>query len=354
MDRFHFPTHQAQRPVQFYHSLPKVDLHRHLEGSLRFETVRELARAHGMDLPATQELRGMVQIQEDEPLNFQNFLSKFSTLRLFYRSPEIIGRITREAIADAAADNVRYLELRFTPAALSKAQGFPLAQVMDWVIEGAHQAEKEFGVITRLIASVNRHESLPLAAQVSYLAAERQGDGIVGLDLAGDEVGYPAGPFAKIFRSAQQKGLHITVHAGEWSTGENITQAIEDLGAERIGHGARVLESSRAIDLARERGIAFESCVTSNYQSGVVAEVSAHPLPLMLAEGLNVTINTDDPSISQIDLSNEYRLVCEEFGLALNELRQRVLSAARAAFLPEEERQRLVDAIGKEFPTDFP
>jgi adenosine deaminase len=225
---------------------------------------------------------------------------------------------------------------------------------MDWVIEGAHQAEKEFGVITRLIASVNRHESLPLAAQVSYLAAERQGDGIVGLDLAGDEVGYPAGPFAKIFRSAQQKGLHITVHAGEWSTGENITQAIEDLGAERIGHGARVLESSRAIDLARERGIAFESCVTSNYQSGVVAEVSAHPLPLMLAEGLNVTINTDDPSISQIDLSNEYRLVCEEFGLALNELRQRVLSAARAAFLPEEERQRLVDAIGKEFPTDFP
>jgi adenosine deaminase len=354
MDRLNLPTYQARRSVEFYHSLPKVELHRHLEGSLRFETVRELARAHGMDLPATQELRGMVQIQEDEPLNFQNFLSKFSTLRLFYRSPEIIGRITREAIADAASDNVRYLELRFTPAALSKAQGFPLAQVMDWVIEGARQAEIEFGVITRLIASVNRHEGLPLAAQVSYLAAERQGGGIVGLDLAGDEMGYPAGPFAKIFRSAQQKGLHITVHAGEWSTGENITQAIEELGAERIGHGARVLESSRAIDLALERGTAFESCVTSNYQSGVVADVSAHPLPLMLSEGLNVTINTDDPSISQIDLSNEYRLVCEEFGLTLFELRQRVLSAARAAFLSDEERQRLVDAIAQEFPSEPP
>jgi len=112
---------------------PKVDLHRHLEGSLRFETVRELAREHSLDLPQTGKLRKLVQVQENEPMTFENFLSKFANLRLIYRSPEIITRITQEVIEDAAADNIRYMELRFTPIALSRAQGFPLPDVMDWV-----------------------------------------------------------------------------------------------------------------------------------------------------------------------------------------------------------------------------
>lgn len=338
----------------FYRSLPKVDLHRHLEGSLRFETVRELARGHGMDLPGTGELRSLVQVQETESYTFQNFLSKFNTLRLMYRSPEIIRRITWEAVADAAADNVRYLELRFTPAALSKAQGFPLAQVMDWVIAGVRQAEVEFKVTTRLIASINRHEGLPLAAQVATLALERLGQGIVGLDLAGDEVQFSAGPFARVFEWARRAGLHVTVHAGEWCSGENVAQAIDQLGAERIGHGVRVLESPEALALARERGTVFEVCLTSNYQSGVVPAVSVHPLPRMLAQSLNVTLNSDDPGISQIDLSHEYRLACETLGLGLATLRQRVLAAAQAAFLPEEERNALVTRLSGDFPTTYP
>jgi adenosine deaminase len=336
--------------LQFYRSLPKVDLHRHLEGSLRFDTVRELARAHGMGLPGTTELRGLVQVQEDEGYTFTNFLSKFSTLRMFYRSPEIIGRITREAIADAAADGVRYLELRFTPAALSKAQGFPLAQVIDWVIESARRAEKEFGVMTRLIASVNRHESLPLASQVASLAAERREAGIVGLDLAGDESCCPAAPFAKIFDFARAQGMRITVHAGEWSAGDSVAEAIECLGAERVGHGIRALESQRALELARERGTVFEVCMTSNFQSGVIRDLADHPVPKMLARGLNVTINTDDPGISQIDLSHEYRLAAETFGLGLAGLRERVLAAAQAAFLPEGQRRMLVAYFEKNFP----
>jgi adenosine deaminase len=338
------------RPVEFYQSLPKVELHRHLEGSLRFETVRELARSHGLDLPPTAQLRTMVQVHENEPLTFENFLSKFSTLRLFYRSPEIIARITREAIEDAALDNVRYLELRFTPVALSKSQGFSLAQVMDWVIEGTHQAQREFGITTRLIASVNRHESVALAAQVSYLAAERMDAGIVGLDLAGDEAGFSAEPFAPVFRAAKQKGLHLTIHAGEWNSADNVAQAIELLEAERIGHGIRVLESPAAVRLARKMQTAFEVCVTSNYQSGVVPGIKAHPLSQMISEGLNVTINTDDPSISQIKLSDEYRLSCEVLDVSLTQLKQRVLAAAQASFLPPGERQILMRIIEKEFP----
>ncbi len=337
-----------KRPVEFYKSLPKVDLHRHLEGSLRFETVRELARAQGMELPPTAQLRSMVQVQENEPLTFENFLSKFTTLRLFYRSQEIISRITREAIADAAADNIRYLELRFTPVALSRAQGFPLARVMDWVIEGAHQAQKDTGVTTRLIASINRHESQALAAQVCLLAVERLQAGIVGLDLAGNEAGFPAEPFVEIFRFARQRGLHITIHAGEWGAGENVAQAIAMLSAERIGHGIRVIEAPEALALAREQRTVFEVCLTSNYQSGCVSNIKAHPVSRMLAEDLVVTLNSDDPSISQITLSDEYRLACEVLGFSLRALGERILAAAQASFLSEHEKLELVEKLASE------
>ena len=338
-----------QRPPEFYRSLPKVDLHRHLEGSLRFETLHEVARNLELELPPTTQLRSLVQIQENEPLTFENFLSKFSTLRLFYRSPEIIRRVTQEAIADAAKDNVYYLELRFTPVALSKAQGFPLGRVMDWVIDATREAEKMYGITTRLIVSVNRHEGSALAAQVIYLAEERMGAGIVGIDLAGYEPGFPVGPFAPVFRSAQEKGLHITAHAGEWDSGKNVFSTIDELGAERIGHGIRVIESPEALELACKRATTFEVCMTSNYQSGAISDLKNHPLLEMLNQGLNVTINTDDPSISQITLSDEYRLACETLGLSLETLRSRVRAAAQAAFLPDSERLELAQRIDQGF-----
>lgn len=205
----------------YYQQLPKVDLHRHLEGSLRLRTLLEEGRSHGLSLPNTNRLRELVQIGEEEPFTFENFLSKFQTLRLFYRSPEIIARLTREALEDAAADNVRYLELRFTPVALGRAEGFPLDQVVSWVIKGSQEAEKEFGVKTRLIVSVNRHEDPELAAQVVRVAVDHMQDGIVGLDLAGDEAGFSGLLFSGVFKEARQAGLNITVHAGEW--GEPLT-----------------------------------------------------------------------------------------------------------------------------------
>jgi adenosine deaminase len=344
------PQSAPHRPAEFYQSLPKVELHRHLEGSLRLLTLLEVARAHGLDLLGTDRLRPLVQVREDDPYTSQNFLSKFETLRKFYRSPEVIARITQETVADAAADNVRYLELRFTPVALSKAENFPLSEVIDWVIQGAQQAQAAYGVITRLIVSVNRHESPDLAAQVVAQAAERRDGGIVGLDLAGNEAQFPSAPFADVFQEARRAGLHTTVHAGEWGGAGNVAAAILQLGAERIGHGIRVMEDPAVVALARERGTVFEVCVTSNYQTGVVPALTAHPLQAMVAAGLNVTLNTDDPSISQITLGEEYRSACENLGLSLAELHGRVLAAARATFLPEDERASLAAAVEQEFP----
>jgi adenosine deaminase len=338
----------SQRSKDFYRAFPKVEIHRHLEGSLRFSTLWELAREHDMVIPTTGRLRSLVQVNEREPHTFENFLSKFETLRLFYRSPEIIGRITREAVADAALDNVRYFELRFTPVALAKAQGYSLTEVMDWVVESVKEAQQEYHLPTRLIASVNRNESIVLAEKVAQQAVDRREKGIVGLDLAGDEARFSSLPFSGIFREAQKAGLHLTVHAGEWGGPANISDAILGLKAERIGHGVRVMEDNKVVALALEYQPAFEVCVTSNHQSGVVPALDGHPLMHMLSTGLNVTINTDDPSISQICLGDEYCLAVEELGMPLDVLKERVLCAARAAFLPEAERQSLVLTLEKE------
>ena len=332
-----------------YRALPKVELHRHLEGSLRLKTMLDVADQHGITIPADIiRLSNLVQMQDDELFSFQNFLAKFNTLRLFYKSPEVITRITREAVEDAARDNVKYMELRFTPVALSRAERFPLHDVIDWVVSSAQDASREFGILVKLIVSVNRHESPELAEQVAWLAVEHLDTGIVGLDLAGNEAEFSSRPFYGLFKEARQAGLHITIHAGEWGPAANVREALEALGAERIGHGVRILEDDSIIDLARERATPFEVCVTSNYQTGVVPMADPHPLSRMMACGLNVTVNTDDPSISRITLSHEYHVVCDELGLSDKDLKGCVLAAANAAFLRDVERADLLASLKKE------
>lgn len=336
-------------PLNIYQSLPKVELHRHLEGSLRLSTMLEIAHAHGVTVPASiLRLSNMVQVQDKDPLTFSNFLDKFKTLRLFYRSPEIIDRITREAIEDAARDNIRYLELRFTPIALSRAEGFPLHDVINWVVSSARLAAEDHPIQVGLIISINRHEPIELAEQVAWLAAEHVSHGVVGLDLAGNEAEFSAEPFAGLFKEAHEAGLHLTIHAGEWGGAQNVRQAIELFEAERIGHGVKVMEDENVLALARERGTVFEVCVTSNYQSGAVSSLKQHPLPAMLGAGLKATINTDDPSVSRITLTHEYQVVCETLGLSFETLKGCILTAAQAAFLPEAERGKITAQLTKE------
>jgi adenosine deaminase len=309
----------------------------------------DIARQHGMTIPDdVLRLSTLVQVQEQDKYTFQNFLAKFNTLRMFYRSPDVIHRITREAIEDAAKDNVKYMELRFTPVALSRAERFPLQDVIDWVMTSAQDAAKKHNVIVRLITSVNRHESTDLAEQVAWISAEYIDDGIVALDLAGNEAEFPSEPFYGIFREARQAGLHVTIHAGEWGPAAHIKEAIEGLGAERIGHGVRVLEDENVTALARERNTAFEVCITSNYQSGVVETLEAHPLMRMFEKGLNVTINTDDPSISRITLSHEYYNACDALQMPQYTLRECIIAAAQAGFLSENERHKLVSQLKKD------
>ncbi len=328
-------------------ALPKVELHRHLEGAIRLTTLVEIAKNYKIDLPSytLEELRPHVQITSDSPTDAAHFLSKFNILRHFYCAPEVIERLAREVVEDAAADNIKYMELRFTPKALAKLMNFQFNDVIRWVCQGVQQAQETCPIKVRLIVSMNRHESVREAERILQSVVDLRDRGIVAIDLAGQESGYPANPFFQLFARARDAGLGITVHAGEWSGPKNVRDAIETIGARRIGHGVRIVEDSNVVKLARETGATFEVCPTSNVQSGAVFSFDYHPLRDMLHLGLKATINTDDPSISNITLTDELTMTITRLGLTLDDVKRAIINAARASFLPEQERATLVAEI---------
>ncbi len=341
----------STRSKKFFRILPKIELHRHLEGSLRLSTMLEIAQSFDLDLPYSDPpfLRQLVQVLPGEPYTYRNFLSKFKTLRLFYRTPEIIHRITQEAIGDAAEDNVRHLEMRFTPVALGVIRQIPAEEIIDIVVTAAEEARKKHQISTSLIVSMNRHESLHLAEKVVRAAVDRRNDGIAGLDLAGDEANFPAAPFADLLGNARKDGLLLTIHAGEWGGAENVVEALQLFKADRIGHGVRVMEDADAVLLAAESGATFEVCPTSNLQSGVCSNLSTHPMKRMMDAGIKVTLNTDDPGVSAIKLTHEYVNAHNVMQLTVGDLRKATLDAAQNAFLNGSDRRHLVNNIGKEF-----
>jgi adenosine deaminase len=324
-------------------NLPKVDLHRHLEGSLRLSTLAEIALEHGVDLPSydIEELRPYVQVTTDESPDFHVFLEKFNFLARFYSKLDCIDRISYEAVADAAEDNVKYLELRFNPATLALSQGFYFEEVAERVINAVEKAEQDFDITVRLLTTIRRDYDQETASRIVGIAIRYADQSIVGLDLAGDEVHYSARPFAELFDRAKEAGLSITVHAGEVTGAESVRTAIELLRADRIGHGVRVSEDLAVMDLVRERGIALEMCPTSNIQTAAVTAITKHPLRAFHQIGLPVTINTDDPSVSNTTLTDEYMVAVRDIGVTVPEIKQMILTGVRAAFLPQSEKERL-------------
>jgi adenosine deaminase len=325
-------------------ALPKIELHRHLEGSVRLETLVAIASEYGIEMPeyTAETLRPFVQVMPDETHNSQHFLAKFQTLRQFFRSSDIIKRVAHEAVADAAADNIKYLELRFTPPALSSVLKCSYHDVVDWVCTSAAQAAKLHNIEVRLILSMNRHESADIGEQVFLTALDFRDRGVVALDLAGNESEFSAQPFRGVFERVKEAGLGVTIHAGEWAGAENIRDAIEHLHADRIGHGVRALDDMPLCDLLIDRAVVLEVCPTSNVHSGVVDDWPLHPLHNMYRHHILTTINTDDPLVSNITLSDEIERAMTQMSFSLDEVKHQTMTAAHAAFLPEKERHALV------------
>ena len=332
------------------HVLPKVDLHRHLEGSLRLQTLAEIALEHGIDLPSydIEYLRRFATVTTDERSDFHLFLEKFKFLQRFYPTQAAVERVAYEAVADAATDNVKYLELRFNPVAPTREQGFSLDEVVIWVCGAVARAQQDYKVRTNLILQIDRKDSLETASRIAEIAVAHRNNGVVGLDLAGDEVGYSARRFAEVFQRARREGLGVTVHAGEAGGAGNVREAIELLGAQRVGHGVRSIENSDVVYLIREREVTLEVCPTSNLQTAIVHRFWQHPLPDLLALNLCVTINTDDPSVSDTTLTDEYMTAMLAMGVTLEQIKHMILMGVAGSFQPPDERERLAEWFRRE------
>lgn len=325
-------------------AMPKIELHRHLEGSVRLSTLVDVAREFGIEMPEyeAETLRPFVQMMPDEPRTWQNFLGKFRTLRQFYLSPAVIRRITAEAVIDAAQDNIKYMELRFTPKALCNITRSSFGDMVRLVCEAGTKAARDRDIDVRFIISMNRHEEVEIGQQVTQAAIDNMGVGVVGLDLAGVEAGNPAAPFADIMQRGRSAGLRVTLHAGEWDGPHSIWEAVSFVGTDRIGHGIRAVEDAGVVEVLRTRQIPLEVCPSSNVDSGVVPDFASHQLPLLWDAGVKVTLNTDDPLVSGITLTDELVRVVENLPLTVDDVKRMMLNASEAAFLPDVERRVLV------------
>jgi adenosine deaminase len=318
-------------------AFPKVDLHRHLEGAITAETLVRIAKKYGGALPAAtvSELRPYVQMDLEIP-SFTTFLKKFLVYRGFYTCREAIQEIAYAAVQDAALDNVKYLELRYSPSHFAGTK-FSEADVTGWIHSAIGKASADYSIIVVPILTISRDYGLELASKTVRYAASLEQGFFRGLDIAGDEVANSAQPFCELFALAKKSGLKLTIHAGEAGDPDNVRQAVVDFAAERIGHGVRSIENIEVMHLLRDQNILLELCLTSNVHTAVIPAIEAHPIRKFMEFGIPVSINTDDPAISAITLSREYVEAVTRLGFTEAELKQLNLQALEHAFYPDTE-----------------
>ncbi|WP_286808839.1 adenosine deaminase [Leclercia sp. UBA2479] len=325
--------------------LPLTDIHRHLDGNIRAQTILDLGRQFNLTLPA-QSLEALiphVQVTKNEP-DLVSFLSKLDWGVKVLASLDACRRVAFENIEDAARNGLHYVELRFSPGYMAMTHQLPVAGVVEAVIAGVREGCNAFPVEARLIGIMSRTfgESACLQ-ELEALLAHR--DQITAIDLAGDELGFPGSLFLSHFNRARDAGWHITVHAGEAAGPESIWQAIRELGAERIGHGVKAVEDPALMAFLAEQRIGIESCLTSNIQTSTVPSLAQHPLKNFLEQGVLASINTDDPAVQGVDIIHEYNVAAPQAGLSREQIRQAQINGLDIAFLSQAEKTALIARV---------
>jgi len=322
-------------------SLPLVELHRHLDGSIRLQTILELADQHGIVLPA-KTLAGLapfVHIDKSAP-GLMAFLDRFEHMTAVLVDANACRRVAYENVEDARAEGIDYIELRYSPWFMAQAHGMNPAEVMEACADGVRAAERATGVRANIIGILSRTYGAETCMQeLDAILSHR--DHIVAVDLAGDEFRYPAHLFKAHFKRVRDAGLHVTIHAGEADGPQSVWSAIHDLGAERIGHGFRAIEDPALVDYLVKHNIGLEACPTSNLHTSTVENYASHPLKQLAGRGVKFCLNTDDPGISAIDITHEYRVAAPAVGLSPEQIRQSQLDGLEMAFLSAQEKSGL-------------
>lgn len=333
----------ARRPIgwEVLRTLPKAELHLHLDGSLRASTLAELAREAGLDLPVAEPAALADWMRVDDAQHLEDYLARFAITVGVMQSAAAIERIAYELVHDCAADGTWYVEVRFAPSLCTRG-GLSMDEVLDAAWRGLQRGERETGTIARLIVCALRGDSVQLAQAHAELAVAHRDRGVVAFDLAAGEAGNRASRFREAFAYARSHDLAVTCHAGEGWGAASIREAIHDCGAHRIGHGTRLFEDPSLLRYVADRRIALEVCPTSNVQTRVVPSIAEHPLKDYYAQGLLVTLNTDNRLMSGVSLTDEYAAVSQSLGWSLETLADLSRTAFEVAFLPWTERRPLI------------
>lgn len=326
-------------------TIPLVELHRHLDGNVRLQTILDLGHQHNIALPAwdLESLRPHIQILDPQP-GIMAFIEKFHWPMAVLVDDDACRRIAYENVEDAKLEGLDYLELRFSPWFMAESHALNPCMVVEAVVDGIKAGARDFGIRVNLIGILSRTYG-PGIAMKELDALLSQTRAICALDLAGDELGFPAGLFIEHFRRAREAGWHTIAHAGEIDGPDSIWGALNELGAERIGHALHAVEDPALMKHLADKGIGVEVCLTSNVQTSCVQDYKSHPIHTFIEHGIRASLNTDDPGISGIDLRYEYNVAAQKAGLDQNQIRQAQINALETAFLDNEEKQFMREAV---------
>jgi adenosine deaminase len=323
-------------------SFPLIELHRHLDGNVRLQTILELGQEHHLALPAqhVEGLRSHVQIT-DPKTDRTFFNAKFPWTQAVMVDYQAIHRIAYENVEDAKKDGLDYVELRFSPWFMAEAYNLKPEAVAYAVAEAVQAGQQDFAIKVNLIGCLNRTYGPNIAAK-ELAALLTQAEHICAIDLCGDEANFPAKWFREHFRRARAAGWHITIHAGETAGADSVWEAICGLGAERVSHALCAIDDPALMDFMLENKIGLECCLTSNVKTGLLNDYSRHPVRRFLEKGLLASLNTDNPGLLGIDLPYEYSWAAPKAGLVESQIQRAQANALETAFLTDEEKQVLI------------
>ena len=322
--------------------MPKIEIHRHLEGTYPIKSLFAMAMKNKLDVPSDLEsFKKAFQFPKNHKPDFLLFLSKFK--KFWYKSLDDISSIASDSVKALAHENLFYIELRFNPLHFTELTGFAPCDVTRTIIDSCNLAASETGLQIRYLLTFNRgvqtaQEMIQTYKELHSADLSR----VVGIDLAGDELNYPPELFADFFALVKKDGqFAIDIHAGEITGTESIWVSIEKLYADRIGHGVSAIHDSKLQDVLKERRIFLAQCITSNYQTGAWENEATHPMKELVGSGVPITIASDDPTIQDSDLTDDYLKTVKNFGWTMDTLVEMNLAAIESTFLAKEEKAAL-------------
>jgi adenosine deaminase len=330
--------------------LPKAELHCHLDGSVRPQTLLDLAAERDVVLPghSVAQLHDYMIVRD--ATNLDDYLARFSVTLSVMQDAVALERIARELVVDAAHEGVRYIEIRYSPI-LNTQEGLSLDEAVEAPLRGIATGTFETGTVGRLIICAMRHLDPTVSSELARLAVAYRHHGVVGFDLAGGELGHPASRHVESFTYARAHDLAVTVHAGEGDGADSVRQAVHVCGANRIGHATRLFEDQSLSQYVNDRRIALEICLTSNVQTRVVQSYEAHPLRSYYEHGQMVVLNTDNRLMSGVTLTDEYAHAASSLGFTFRELAQVARNGFETAFASWHERRAMLESFDRELPS---